>query len=118
MAAVGHVSKDGGVNVLGATIFAESFIAAKARALATFGRAEEQKREQKKAGTYVIVRGVGAIDDTNLDAHADAMQAAFGATMTSVMRENVRDESDGTIIGDTSSGGLRFHVALDRHEIE
>ena len=46
------------------------------------------------------------------------MQAAFGATTTSVMRENVRDETDGSIISDTSTGGLRFHVALDRHEIE
>eukprot|EP00966_Prymnesium_polylepis_P132864 3071164-Prymnesium_polylepis.1 len=83
MAAVWHVTKDGGVNVLGATIIAESFIAATARALATFGRAEEVKHHQKKAGTYVIVCGIGAIDDTNLDAHADAMQAAFGATTTS-----------------------------------
>eukprot|EP00966_Prymnesium_polylepis_P084782 1962552-Prymnesium_polylepis.2 len=46
------------------------------------------------------------------------MAAAFNATTTSVIRENVRDESDGHIIGDTSSGGIRFHVALDRHEIE
>eukprot|EP00966_Prymnesium_polylepis_P173071 4003104-Prymnesium_polylepis.1 len=46
------------------------------------------------------------------------MQMAFGAQITSVMRENVRDEGDGHVIGDTSSGGLRFHVALDRHEIE
>eukprot|EP00966_Prymnesium_polylepis_P007474 171802-Prymnesium_polylepis.1 len=33
------------------------------------------------------------------------------------MRENARDESDHVIV-DTSSGGIRFHVALDRHEIE
>eukprot|EP00966_Prymnesium_polylepis_P020211 465865-Prymnesium_polylepis.1 len=46
------------------------------------------------------------------------MQAAFGATTTSVMRENVRDESDGHIIRDTSTGGLRVHVVLDRHEIK
>jgi hypothetical protein len=46
------------------------------------------------------------------------MQVAFGAPITSVMRENMRDEGDGHVIDDTSSGGLRFHVALDRHEIE
>eukprot|EP00966_Prymnesium_polylepis_P071737 1666206-Prymnesium_polylepis.1 len=84
----------------------------------TWGRAEETKRERRKAGTYVSVRGIGAIDDTNIDAHAEAMQAAFGATTTSVMRENVRDEDNGHFVSDTSSGGLRFHVALDRHEIE
>ena len=39
-------------------------------------------------------------------------------SVTSVMRENVLDEGDGHVIDDTSSGGLRFHVALDRHEIE
>ena len=50
--------------------------------------------------------------------YAGAMQVAFGAPITSVMRENVRDEGDGHVIADTSSGGLRFHVALDRHEIE
>ena len=116
MAAVEHVTKDGGVSVLGATIVAEPYVAAAARAQASFGRAEEVAREQKKAGTYVIVRGIGAIDDANLDAHADAMAAAFGATTTSIMRENVRDEGD-NIISDTSSGGIRFHVALDRHEI-
>eukprot|EP00966_Prymnesium_polylepis_P212529 4922960-Prymnesium_polylepis.1 len=83
MAALTHVTKDGGVSVLGSTIIAETYISVTARALATFGRVEERKHEQKKAGTYVIVRGIGAIDDTNLDAHADAMQAAFGATTTS-----------------------------------
>eukprot|EP00966_Prymnesium_polylepis_P022528 518366-Prymnesium_polylepis.1 len=82
VAALGHVTKDGGVSVLGATIIAESYISATARAMATFGRAEERKHEQKKAGTYVIVRGIGAIDDTNLDAHADAMAAFFGAIAT------------------------------------
>ena len=118
MAALGHVTKDGTVSVLGATIVAETYAAAAARAMAAVGRVEETKRPAKVAGTYIIVRGIGAIDDTNLDAHADAMQAAFGAATTSVMRENVRDEADGTIINDTSTGGLRFHVALDRHQIE
>ena len=74
MAALEYVTKDGDVSVLGAAIIAESYIAATARAQAAEGRAEERKREQKKAGTYVIVRGIGAIDDSNMDAHADAMQ--------------------------------------------
>ena len=118
MAALGHVTKDGAVSVLGSVIVCESYVSATARAMTMVGRVEETKRTAKAAGTYIIVRGVGAIDDTNLDAHADAMQAAFGATTTSVMRENVRDETDGSIVSDTSTGGLRFHVALDRHEIE
>eukprot|EP00966_Prymnesium_polylepis_P288047 6653115-Prymnesium_polylepis.1 len=50
MAALGHVTKDGGVSVLDATIIAESYISATARAMAIFGRAEERKHEQKKAG--------------------------------------------------------------------
>ena len=75
MAALEHVIQGGDVSVLGAAIIAESYTAATARAQAAEGRAEERKREQKKAGTYVIVRGIGAIDDSNMDAHADAMQA-------------------------------------------
>ena len=38
MAAVEHVTKDGGVSVLGATIVAEPYVAAAARAQASFGR--------------------------------------------------------------------------------
>ena len=118
MAALAHVTKDGGVSVLGVTIIAESYASATTRAMASFGRAEERAFAVKKAGTYVIVRGIGAIDDSNLDAHADAMAAFLGAPTTSIMRENVRAETDGHVISDTSSGGIRFQVALDRHEIE
>eukprot|EP00966_Prymnesium_polylepis_P019453 448483-Prymnesium_polylepis.1 len=66
MAALEYVTKDGDVSVLGPAIIAESYVAATARAQAAEGRTEELKREQKTAGTYVIVRGIGAIDDSNI----------------------------------------------------
>ena len=42
MAALNHVTKDGGISVLGAVIIAESYIAATARAQAAVGRIEER----------------------------------------------------------------------------
>ena len=60
------MTKDGAVSVLGSVIVCESYISATARAMTMVGRIEETKRPSKVAGTYVIVRGIGAIDDTTI----------------------------------------------------
>ena len=81
------------------------------RAAAHAGRSVKLEHSKKEEGILITVRGLGAIDDTNIDAYGDAFAACFGAPVTTLMRENAITES-GTFAENTSSGGLKFHVNL------
>eukprot|EP00966_Prymnesium_polylepis_P220672 5104179-Prymnesium_polylepis.1 len=65
----------------------------------------------------MTVRGLGAVDDTNIDAYGDAFAACFGAPVTTLVRENATTES-GQFAEDTSSGGIKFHLKLNPEQLQ
>eukprot|EP00966_Prymnesium_polylepis_P126372 2922509-Prymnesium_polylepis.1 len=117
VSAVEHVTRDGGFSPLGAVLIFETYDAMKQRAAAHAGRAIKAAHQAKEAGILVTVRGLGAIDDTNIDAYGDAFSACFGAPVTTLMRENVITET-GQYAENTSSGGIKFHLQLKPEELQ
>eukprot|EP00966_Prymnesium_polylepis_P074853 1736449-Prymnesium_polylepis.1 len=65
----------------------------------------------------MTVRGLGAIDDTNIDAYGDAFAACFGAPVTTLMRENATTAT-GQFAVNTSSGGIKFHLKMKPEELQ
>eukprot|EP00966_Prymnesium_polylepis_P086028 1991137-Prymnesium_polylepis.1 len=63
------------------------------RAASAAGRAVKMAHQAKEEGILVTVRGLGAIDDTNIDAYGDAFAACFSAPVTTLMRENAITET-------------------------
>eukprot|EP00966_Prymnesium_polylepis_P169602 3921578-Prymnesium_polylepis.1 len=63
------------------------------RAAAHAGRFVKLEHSKKEEGILNTVRGLGAIDETNIDAYGDAFAACFGAHVTTLMRENAITES-------------------------
>eukprot|EP00966_Prymnesium_polylepis_P275317 6361133-Prymnesium_polylepis.1 len=91
--AIEHVTQDGSFCPLGAVLVFESYIAMTQRAASAAGRAVKTAHQAKEKGVLVTVRGLGAIDGTNIDAYGDAFTACFGVPVTTLMRENAITET-------------------------
>eukprot|EP00966_Prymnesium_polylepis_P120734 2789837-Prymnesium_polylepis.1 len=109
--AIEHVTGDGSFTPIGHTLVFESYTRMTQRAAGSAGRSVQVEHAKREEGILMTVRGLGAIDDTNIDAYGDAFAACFGASVTTLMRENAVTES-GQFAENSSTGGVKFHLAI------
>ena len=76
VSATEYVTQDGTFSPLGTVLIFEAYDGMRRRAAANAGRSVKVEHS-KQEGVLVTVRGLGAVDDTNIDAYPAALQRLY-----------------------------------------